>query len=110
MENLLTQTTARIDTRIWRRLMWPVLLSLLLLSFAFVAVPVFLIQPFRPQTHRALEISYILRSWSPLVTAIMLLAAFALVIWRCWYAHRWWRQAILLLALFLSLMRVWLAR
>src|SRR5436309_351250 len=110
MESILTQTTARIDTRTRRRLMWPVLLSLLLLSFAFVAVPVFLIQPFRPQTHRALEISYILRSWSPLVTAIMLLAAFALVIWRWGHAHRWWRKAILLIVLLLSIMPAWFAR
>ena len=110
MENLLTQTTARIDTRIRRRLMWPVLLSLLLLSIAFVAVPVFLIQPFRPQTHRALEISYILRSWSPLATAIMLLAAFALVIWRWGYARRWWRKALLLVVLLLSIMPAWFAR
>ena len=110
MENLLTQTTARIDTRIRRRLMWPVLLSLLLLSFAFVAVPVFLIQPFRPQTHRALEISYILRSWSPLVTAIMLLAAFALVIWRWAHARRWWRKALLVIVLLLSIMPAWFAR
>jgi len=110
MESLLTQTTARIDTRIQRRLIWPVLFGLLLLSFAFVAVPVFLIQPFRPQTHRALAISFILRSWSPLATAIMLLAAFALVIWRWGYAHRWWRKAILLIVLLLSIMPVWFAR
>ena len=110
MENVLTQTNVQTDTRIGRRLIWPALLGLLLLSMAFVAIPVFLIQPFLPQTQRALEISYLLRSWSPLVTAIMLLAAFALVIWRWGYAHRWWRKAILLIVLLLSIMPVWFAR
>src|SRR5437660_1805492 len=110
MENVLTETNAQTQTGIERRLIWPALLGLLVFSIAFVAVPVFLIQPFRPQTHRALEISYILRSWSPLVTAIMLLAAFALVIWRWGHAHRWWRKAILLIVLLLSIMPAWFAR
>ena len=82
MEDVLTETNAQTETRIERRLIWPALLGLLLFSIAFVAVPVLLIQPFRPQTQRALEISYLLRSWSPPATAIMLLAAFALVIWQ----------------------------
>ena len=110
MENLLTQTSARIDIRMRRRLIWPALLSLLVLSMAFVAIPVFLIQPFRPQTQRALEISYLLRSWSPLVTGIMLLAAFALVIWRWAHARRWWRKALLVIVLLLSIMPAWFAR
>ena len=110
MENLLTQTSARIDIRMRRRLIWPALLSLLVLSMAFVAIPVFLIQPFRPQTQRALEISYLLRSWSPLVTGIMLLAAFMLVIWRWAHARRWWRKAFLVIVLLLSIMPAWFAR
>jgi Protein of unknown function (DUF3179) len=110
MENLLTQTTARIDTRMRRRLMWPVLLSLLLLSIAFVAVPVFLIQPFRPQTHRALEISYILRNWSPLSTLIIFVAAAALVMWQWARVRRWWSKTVLVIILLLSLVPAWFAR
>ena len=68
MEKALTLTNTRTQSRIGSRLIWPTLLLLLLLSIAFVAIPVFLIQPFRPQTQRALEISYLLRTWSPLVT------------------------------------------
>src|SRR5947209_3736857 len=110
MENVLTETNAQTQIGIERRLIWPALLGLLVFSIAFVAIPVFLIQPFRPQTQRALEISYLLRSWSPLVTAIMLLAAFALVIWRWGYARRWWRKALLLVVLLLLIMPAWFAR
>jgi hypothetical protein len=110
MENLLTQTTARIDTRTQGRLIWPALLTLLLISMAFVAIPVFLVRPFRSQTHRALEISYLLRSWSPLVTAILCLAALALILWRWGNTRRWWHKALLLVVLLLSVVPAWFAR
>src|SRR5207237_7656169 len=102
MENGLTETNAQTQTGIERRLIWPALLGLLVFSIAFVAIPVFLIQPFRPQTQRALEISYLLRRWSPPATAIMLLAALALVIWRWRQARRWRRMTLLVLRLSLS--------
>jgi len=110
MENVLTETNAQTQTGIERRLIWPALLGLLLFSIAFVAVPVLLIQPFRPQTQRALEISYLLRSWSPPATAIMLLAAFALVIWQWRQARRWWRKTLLVIFLSLSIVSAWFAR
>ena len=110
MENVLTETSAQTETRIERRLIWPALLGLLLFSIAFVAVPVLLIQPFRPQTQRALEISYLLRSWSPPATAIMLLAAFALMIWQWRQARRWWRKTLLVILLSLSIVPAWFAR
>jgi hypothetical protein len=110
MENVLTQPSPPTDARIRRGLIWPALLGLLLLSIAFVAVPVFLIQPFRPQTERALEISYLLRSWSPLATAVILLAAFALVIWKWGHARRWWRKALLVIVLLLAIVPAWFAR
>jgi len=110
MENALTETNAQTQTGIERRLIWPALLGLLVFSIAFVAIPVFLIQPFRPQTQRALEISYLLRSWSPSATAIMLLAALALVIWRWRQARRWWRKTLLVILLSLSIVPAWFAR
>ena len=110
MENVLTETNAQTQTGIERRLIWPALLGLLVFSIAFVAIPVFLVQPFRPQTQRALEISYLLRSWSPPATAIMLLAAFALVIWQWRQARRWWRKMLLVIFLSLSIVPAWFAR
>jgi Protein of unknown function (DUF3179) len=110
MENVVTKTNPQTGARIRRGLIWPALLVLLLLSIAFVAIPVFFIQPFRPQTERALEVSYLLRSWSPLATAVILLAAFALVIWKWGHAPRWWRKALLVVLLMLAIVPAWFAR
>jgi len=110
MEKVLTLTNTRTQSRIGRRLIWPTLLLLLMLSIAFVAIPVFLIQPFRPQTQRALEISYLLRKWSPLVTTIIFLTALAFTIWSWKGARRWWRKALLVIILVLSIVPAWFAR
>jgi hypothetical protein len=110
MENVLTEPTPQTSSSIRRRLIWPALLGLLLLSIALVAIPVFLIQPFRPQTERALEISYLLRRWSPLVTVVMLAATFALGIWYWRHTRRWWLKALLVIVLLLSIVPAWFAR
>ena len=110
MEKALSPTNTKTESRIGSRLVWPALLLLLLLSIAFVTVPVFLIQPFRPQTQRALEISYLLRTWSPLATLIFLLAAFALAIWKWKLINRWWRKALLVIIFLLLIVPAWFAR
>ena len=110
MENVLTKTTAQTASSVRRRLIWPALLGLLLLSIAIVAIPVFLIQPFRPQTQRALEISYLLRRWSPLATVIMFVAASSLVVWQWAQARRWWRKILLVVLLLLTFVPAWFAR
>ena len=110
MEDVLPKASVRTGTRTGSRWIWPALLLLLVLSIAMVAVPVFLIQPFRPQTQRALEISYSLRTLSPLATIIILLAAFALTIWKWTHIHRWWRKALLVIILVLLMVPAWFAR
>jgi Protein of unknown function (DUF3179) len=110
MEKALTPTNTKTESRIGSGLIWPALFILLLLSIAFVAVPVFLIQPFRPQTQTGLEISYLLRDWSPLMTVIILLAAFALAIWKWKLINRWWRKALLVIVLLLLIVPAWFAR
>ena len=77
MENVLSRPPETVG-RNFHRIVWFGLLLLLLSSIALVVIPVFLVQPFRPQTQRGLEISYFLRRWSPLATAIMLIAAILL--------------------------------
>jgi hypothetical protein len=109
MENVLTETSPETAIRPGRRMIWLLLPGLLLLSIALVAIPVFLIQPFRPQTQRALEISYVLRHWSPLATVIMLVAAFALVVWQWSRVRRWWRKALLVVLLVLTFVPTWFA-
>src|ERR1044072_7768891 len=110
MDNSATQPAARAGTGIGPRLIWPLLIVSLLLSFAFVIIPVFLIQPFRPQTQRGLEISYALRSWSPLATVALMFAALSLAIWQWRHIRRWWRKALLILLLLLSIGPDWVAR
>src|SRR5712691_1329058 len=107
MEDVLTRNGTTIETRTGRRWIWPALLFLLLLSIALVAIPVFLIQPFRPQTQRALETSYLLRTWSPLVTITIFLAALALTIRKWKDARRSWRKALLVIILLLLLVPAW---
>src|SRR5437763_16920842 len=103
MKKVLTLTNTRTQSRIGSRLIWPTLLLLLLLSIAFVAIPVFLIPPFRAQTQRPLEISYLLRTWSPLVPAIVFLTALRLTIWRSKATRRECRDALLLTIIILSI-------
>ena len=110
MENVLTENTARPASRGGLRMIWLLLLLVLVLSLTLVIVPVFLIQPFRPQTQRALEVAYLLRNWSPLVTVILLIATFALVISQWGRARRWWRKAILVVLLLLTFVPAWFAR
>ena len=110
MENVLTETITQPASSIGRRLIWPALIVLLLLSIALVAIPVFLIQPFRPQTQRGLEISYALRSWSPLVTAVILLVAIGLVFWRWRRVRRWWQKALLAIPILVLIAPAWFAR
>ena len=110
MEDVLTETSPEPASRIGLCMIWLLLSALLLVSITFVAIPVFLIQPFRPQTQRALEISYVLRHWSPLATAILLVAASALVIRQWARARRWWRKALLVILLLLPVVPAWFAR
>ena len=93
-----------------RLVFWVILPGVLLLSLAFVVLPVFLIQPFRPQTQRGLEISYLLRQWSSLVTIVLLVGAFALVVWQWAGARRWWCKTLMIVLLVLLLPPVWFAR
>ena len=110
MENLLTETSPKTVGRIGRRMIWLLLSALPLLSIALVAIPVFLIMPFRPQTQRALEVSFLLRRWSPVATVIILVAVFGLVAWQWGRARRWWRKALLVVLLLLTLVPAWFAR
>src|SRR5215510_5679868 len=110
MENVLTQPNSERESSKARRLIWPCLSVLLLLSITFVAIPVLLIQPFRHHTQRGLEVSYALRSWSPLVTAVILLAATGLVFWQWRRVRRWWQKTLLVIPILLLIGPVWFAR
>jgi hypothetical protein len=90
--------------------MWFVLLFLFAAGLTMVAAPMWLIQPFRGQTPRAMRIGYGLRFWSPFVTLIVSVLAAAIVVslWRG--TTRLWKKTSLVVVLLLSVASAWLAR
>jgi Protein of unknown function (DUF3179) len=88
------------------------LLLLLLIaaaSLALVVVPVMLIQPFRPQTARSLEVGYAVKRWAPWLTLALAAAALFLVA-RGWRVSRWWTKAALVVLLIPVAASVWASR
>ena len=98
------------STKMKRRIAWAGFFLLTLTVLAVVLIPVFLIQPFRPQTAREMEVAYVLRSWSPLVTVVASIVAFALTFWLWRGSRRWWRKSALVLMLLLAGLATWAAR
>jgi hypothetical protein len=92
-----------------RRWSAALLLLLVVASVAAVAVPVWLIRPFAPQTDRGIAIAYTLRRWAPALTALAL-AATPLLLMRFWSGARWWSRTLLVLALVPLVGAAWLAR
>ena len=93
-----------------RRAAWLALLATVLLGLAMVLVPVWIIQPFRPQSQRGVELSYALRRWSPVGTFVACAAALMLAAWLWRGSRRWWRKGALLIMLIPLLAATWFAR
>ena len=92
-----------------RRLAWLILFVLVIAVIAIVLTPMYLIAPFKAQTPRIMEVSYLMRRWSPLLTIVALLSALLLTI-RLWLGGRWYGRAILLILLLPVFGATWLAR
>ena len=89
---------------------WLLLLLAVAIAFAFIFIPVYLIQPFAPQTERALAISYFLKSWSPIVTPLLAIGVIGLVVVAWKNSKRWYSKAPLVLPIFLSFVFAWFAQ
>lgn len=89
---------------------WAALPVLIASALAVVLVPAWVIHPFKPQTREGLELSYALRSWSPLLTILLTGFAVALVVWMWRGTRRWWRKTLLMLAVLPLVGCAWLAR
>lgn len=85
------------------------LFLLVLAALALVAVPVFLIRPFSPQTPGGLAVAFALRRWAPLATVLALLGGLALA-FTLWRGGRWWSRALVVLALVPLAAAVWFSR
>ena len=92
-----------------RKLVWLFLFVLVTAVIAIVLTPVFKIMPFKAQTPRVMEISYLMRRWSPLLTIVGSLIILTLAI-ALWARGRWWSRIVLLLLLVPALGATWLAR
>lgn len=92
-----------------RRLAGAALFLLPVVALALVAIPIWLIRPFSPQTPDGLAVAYALRRWAPLATVCAILAALLLaaVLWR---NARWWSRAAIILAFVPLLGAAWQAR
>lgn len=89
---------------------WLLLIIIAITAFAMVAIPVYLIRPFAPQTENALTISYYLRSWSSTLTIIFMVVALflSIQIWR--NSKRWFTNIPLILPLFVIGFSAWFAQ
>src|SRR5262245_60748374 len=92
----------------WRGIL--ILGLLVVTSLLAVGLPMWLIQPFRPQTPRGLEVSFFLRKWAPILTlAIAGFAVFCcLKLWRS--SPGLFRRTIMLLLTAVSILPAWVAR
>ncbi len=91
-----------------RRLLWFLLLILAALALAVVVVPAWVIQPFRPQSPRGLEVSFALKRMAPFVTIVALLACLALIVKLCQGAR--WSRVFLVILLIPPAVSAWFAR
>lgn len=105
-----SETSRNVPRRRWVRWSWILLLSITLIAFAAVLVPVLLIQPFKLQTAERLNISYSLRHWSPIITLLALSFALLIVISLWNHTRGWWRKGFLLSFFIPLLVATWFAR
>jgi hypothetical protein len=89
---------------------WLLIVFLVVVSLAVVLIPVWLIQPFKPQTGRGLELSYLLRRWAPAVTVFASAAVLALVLWSWRETARWWGKMGLIVFVAMTFLPLWFAR
>ncbi len=88
---------------------WLSLLLVVVATVGIVAIPVFVIMPFKAQTASGVAWSYLLRRWSPLATVAGSVLAMALCI-RLWHGARWWSRLALFVSLVPVLAATWFAR
>lgn len=82
-----------------RRWVAGLVLFLLIMAVAvMLALPMWLIRPFSPQTPDGIALSFALRRWAPIVTVLILIVGLALTV-RLWRGGRWWSRALAVLAL-----------
>jgi phosphoglycerol transferase MdoB-like AlkP superfamily enzyme len=77
---------------------------------AMVFIPVWFIKPFDAQTERQIEISYLLKSWSPILTIVFALFAIGLAVFIWKNSKRWFGKSALIVPLLVIFGFTWFAR
>jgi len=78
--------------------------------FVWVAIPVFLIMPFKPQTPLGVALSFELRQKAALVTLVGAILLFALLVRLARNATRWWQWPPIVVLAALGAGPTWFAR
>lgn len=107
MPSVLTRLSEWTNAR--RKLVWLLLFVLIIVTVTIVLTPVFLILPFKAQTPRILEVSYMMRRWSPVLTILATLIILTLTT-GLWITGRWYSRALLVLLLVPVFGVTWFAR
>lgn len=81
-----------------RRLAGLGLLFLVVAAVTLIAIPIYEIRPFVPQTPSGVSLAYACRRLAPWVT-VLALAGWAAITAGLWRGARWWSRALLVLAL-----------
>src|ERR1044072_9727882 len=92
-----------------RKLSWLLFFLLIVVVLVIVLTPVFLIMPFKAQTSRTMEISYLMRRWSPWLTVLASLLILTIGV-RLWIGGRWFGRIALVILLLPTIGATWLAR
>jgi hypothetical protein len=101
-----TGTANQSIDRKWR---WLLLLLMTMAALAVVVAPVWIIMPFKPQSARGLQVSYVFKRWSPTFTIIALALALILAAW-LWRGSRWWKKGFLVIVFIPLFAAAWFAR
>ena len=91
------------------RLIWLGLLVVLIIGLIIVIAPIWIIQPFKAQTTRGLEVSLMMKRISPTLTIVASLA-FALLAALLWNGARWFGKVFLVLLAIPLFAATWMAR
>jgi len=91
------------------RLIWLGLLVVLITGLIIVIAPIWIIQPFKAQTTRGLEVSLMMKRISPTLTIVASLA-FALLAALLWNGARWFGKVFLVLLAIPLFAATWMAR
>src|SRR3954463_12103300 len=89
---------------------WIAILAVAVAAVAIVIVPVWLIQPFAPQTQRSLDVSFLFRSWSPTITLVAFAVMVLLAVYIWLNSRRWLAKTAVILPVLIVLPFIWLSR